>query len=78
MYSLPQSTEIKKQLPKKAIFAKFDFKTSQKESFDEDISRIDIVGVISPETVPALAEGKEIKSLYVLAVQLKRKNYYYK
>ncbi|MEE0948498.1 MAG: DUF4391 domain-containing protein [Bacteroidales bacterium] len=75
MYSLPQSTEIKKQLPKKAIFAKFDFKTSQKESFDEDISRIDIVGVISPETVPALAEGKEIKSLYVLAVQLKRKNY---
>lgn len=75
MYSLPQSTEIKKQLPKKAIFTKFDLKTSQKESFDSDISRIDIVGVISPETLPALTEGKEIKSLYVLAVQLKRKNY---
>jgi hypothetical protein len=26
MYGLPQSTEIKKQLPKKAIFANFELK----------------------------------------------------
>ena len=75
MYGLPQTTEIKKQLPKKAIFAKFELKPSQRESFDADISRIDIVAVISPTTVPAVAEGENIKEFYVLAVQLKHKDY---
>lgn len=78
MYSLPISTEVKKQLPKKAIFAKFDLKSSQRESFDADISRIDIVAVISPATIPALAEGIEVKGVYVLAVQMKRREYDYK
>lgn len=78
MYSLPISTEVKKQLPKKAIFAKFDLKSSQRESFDADISRIDIVAVISPATIPALAEGTEVKGVYVLAVQMKRREYDYK
>lgn len=75
MYGLPQTTEIKKQLPKKAIFAKFDLKPSQRESFDADIARIDIVAVVSPTTVPAVAEGENIKEFYVLAVQLKHKDY---
>ena len=75
MYGLPQTTEIKKQLPKKAIFAKFDLKPSQRESFDADISRIDIVAVVSSSTVPAVAQGENIKEFYVLAVQLKRKDY---
>lgn len=75
MYGLPQTTEIKKQLPKKAIFTKFDLKPSQRESFDADISRIDIVAVVSPSTVPAVAQGENIKEFYVLAVQLKRKDY---
>ena len=75
MYGLPQSTEIKKQLPKKAIFAKFELKPSQRESFDADIARIDIVAVVSPTTVPSVAEGEHIKEFYVLAVQLKHKDY---
>jgi hypothetical protein len=75
MYGLPQSTETKKQLPKKAIYAKFDLKPSQRESFDADISRIDIVNVVSPTTIPAIAEGVEVKEFYVLAVQMKRNEY---
>ena len=75
MYGLPQSTEIKKQLYKKTIYAKFDLKPSQRESFDADISRIDIVNVVSPTTIPAIAEGVEVKEFYVLAVQMKRKEY---
>ena len=75
MYGLPQSTEVRKQLPKKAIYAKFDLKPSQRESFDADISRIDIVTVVSPSTLPAVAQGENIKEFYVLAVQLKRKDY---
>lgn len=78
MYSLPISTEVKKQLPKKAIYAKFDLRSSQRESFDADIARIDIVAVISPATIPALAEGTEVKGVYVLAVQMKRREYDYK
>ena len=75
MYGLPQTTEIRKQLPKKAIYARFDLKPSQRESFDADIARIDIVAVVSSSTVPAIAEGKYVKEIYVLALQMKRKEY---
>ncbi len=75
MYGLPTSTEIKTQLPKKAIFAKFDLKPSQRSSFDADVSRMDIVAVLSPSTIPSIAAGINIKDIYVLAVQLKRKDY---
>lgn len=75
MYGLPISTERKRQLPKKAIYAKFDLKPAQRESFDADIARIDIVAVVSPTTIPALNEGTEVKEFYVLNVQMKRKEY---
>ena len=75
MYGLPQSTIVKKQLPKKAIFAKFDLKPSQRESFDADIARIDVVAVVNPTTVPAIGEGTEVKEFYVLAVQLKQRDF---
>lgn len=75
MYGLPISTERKRQLPKKAIYAKFDLNSVQRESFDADIARIDIVAVVSPATIPALSEGVEVKEFYVLAVQLKHRDY---
>lgn len=75
MYGLPISTERKRQLPKKAIYAKFDLKPAQRESFDADIARIDIVAVVSPATIPALSEGVEVKGVYVVDVQMKRREY---
>lgn len=75
MYFLPQSTWVKKQIPKKALFAKFDLKTSQRDAFDADVARIDIVAVVSTKTLPALGEGVDVKEFYVLNVQLKRKDY---
>ena len=75
MYGLPLSTEVKKQLPKKAIYAKFALKPSQREQFDADVARLDIVAVITPTTVSALGAGSEVKEFYVVAVQLKRKDY---
>lgn len=75
MYGLPIATERKKQLPKKAIYAKFDLTTAQREGFDADVARIDIVAVVSPATIPALSEGAEVKEFYVLEVQLKRMEY---
>lgn len=75
MYSLPQTTEVKKQIPKKVLFAKYDLKASQRDAFDADVARIDIVAVVSIKTLPALGEGVDVKEFYVLNVQLKRKDY---
>ena len=75
MYGLPISTERKRQLPKKAIYAKFDLTTAQREGFDADVARIDIVAVVSSATIPALSEGVEVKEFYVLDVQMKRREY---
>ena len=75
MFGLPISTERKQQLPKKAVYAKFGFTPSQRESFDADVARMDIVAVISPMSVPALKSGEEVKEFYVLAIQMKRKEY---
>ena len=74
MLGLPKATELSRQLPKKAIYAKFSMNTAAKNRFDADISRITIVNEISPSTV-AIAAGEEVKSFYVLLVALKRKDY---
>lgn len=78
MFKLPDSAIVHKQLPKKAIYAKFEMKASQRENFDSDIARIDIVGVVSSTTMPALAVGEAVKEFYVLNVQLKRSEYDHK
>lgn len=75
MFALPATTEIKKSLPKKAIYEKFGLKSAQRDAFDADISRIDIVNVVSPTTVPGLKEGERVKEFYVLLVTLKRQHY---
>lgn len=75
MLGLPKSTEIAKQLPKKAIFQKFELKPAQRDAFDADVSRIDIVNVVSPNTVPGLKVGERVREFYVLMVTLKREKF---
>ena len=70
MLGLPKATELNKQLPKKAINAKFQMNTAAKDRIDADISRISIVGEISPRTV-GIAAGESITSIFVLLVALK-------
>ena len=74
MLGLPKSTEITKQLPKKAIYTKFNMNTSAKDKFDSEISKIVIVNEISPTTT-TLEEGNEVSSLFVLLVSLKKKEF---
>lgn len=74
MLGLPKSTELSKQLPKKAIYAKFNMSPAAKEKFDADISRINIVAEISPNTV-SIAKGEEVSAIYVLQVILKKKDF---
>lgn len=75
MLGLPKTTEIAKQLPKKAIYSKFELKPAQRDRFDADISRIDIVNMVSSDTVPGLKEGERVKEFYVLLVSLKQEEY---
>ena len=72
MFGLPENSVVGKQLPKTAIYAKFAMNTAEKERFDADISRIAIANVVDTRH---LAEGKDVKSIYVFTVQLKRKDY---
>ena len=74
MLGLPKSTELNKQLPKKAIYAKFQMNSATKDRFDADISRISIVGEISPRTV-GIAAGESVASIFVLLVLLKHKDF---
>ena len=74
MLGLPTQTEVKKQLPKNAIYTKFQLNTAQKEKLDSDIARLVIVNEVLPTTINIEA-GKEIKGFFVVYVALKKKEY---
>lgn len=74
MLGLPQKTELSKQLPKKAIYAKFLMNTAQKDRFDADISKITIVNEVSENTM-IIPVGETVKSFYVLLISLKTRDY---
>lgn len=75
MLGLPQSTEVKRPLPKAQLYKRFDWKPSQRECFDGDVSRLDFVNWIAPRTLPAIAEGTEVKEIYVVEVALKNRDF---
>lgn len=74
MLGLPKNTELNKQLPKKAIYEKFQMNTAAKEKIDADISRITIVNEVAPNKINIPA-GDEVKNFFVLLVSLKRKGF---
>ena len=74
MLGLPKSTELSKQLPKNAIYAKFQMNTAEKAKIDADISRITIVNEVSAAKVN-IADGEQVKSFFVLLVALKKKDF---
>lgn len=74
MLGLPKATEVIRQLPKNAIYAKFKMNTAAKERIDRDISRIFIVNEVTAAKLN-LKDGAEVKSFFVMSVQLKRKDF---
>lgn len=75
MLNLPQSTEVKRLLPKTQLFKQFDWTASQRERFDAEVSRLDFVNWISPRTVPAIAAGNEVNEIFVVEVSLKSRDF---
>lgn len=74
MLGLPKTTELSKQLPKNAIYAKFQMNTAEKAKIDADISRITIVNEVSADKVH-IAAGEQVKFFFVLLVALKKKDF---
>lgn len=75
MLGLPQSTEVKRPLPKAQLYKRFDWKPSQRESFDGEVARLDFVNWIAPRTLPAIAEGAEVKEIFVIEISLKSRDF---
>ena len=74
MLGLPKATGGSKQLPKNAIYAKFQMNTAEKAKIDADISRITIVNEVTATKIN-IADGELVKSFFVLLVALKRKDF---
>ena len=70
MFGLPKSTQINKQLPKRAIFDTYKPSPTAKKLFDEQIHRLSIVAEISPQTVN-ISSGDEVKAIFILLLTLK-------
>lgn len=75
MYGLPKSTEVKKPLPKANIYQKYQFSAAQRLLIDTSIARLDFVNAIISTTLPAVAEGTEVKGIFVVDVELKRSDF---
>lgn len=73
---LPSSTEIRKPVHKKILYAKFPTELSgeKRKQFDDDIGRIIVTNEISSVSVN-IKEGEQVKSIFVLQVELKNKAY---
>lgn len=76
MFDLPKTSEIKKPLHKKLIYEKYaaELSGNKKDKFDADISRMIITNEISEASVNIKATEK-ISAIFVLQVELKRKEY---
>ncbi len=75
MLGLPQSTEVRKPLPKAQLFKRFDWKPSQRDIFDSVVAHLDFIHWISPKTVPAITEGTDVKEIFVIEVTLKDRDF---
>ena len=69
MLGLPPSTDIRKQIPKDAFFSTKKITGKDRASFDSEVHSMVIKSLISPESVN-LPEGKDVKAIYVMEIQL--------
>lgn len=77
MLGLLKATELNKQLPKTAIYAKFNLTNAEKERIDRDISKIYIVNEVTPAKIQ-ISPGENVKGFFVLHITLKQKDFYEK
>ncbi|ALQ36273.1 MULTISPECIES: DUF4391 domain-containing protein [Fusobacterium] len=76
LLDLPEKSEIKKIVSKKQIYEKYskEFNSTRKKSFNDEIEKITFINEISKYSVNC-EEGKEIKRIFVIKIDLKEKNF---
>ena len=74
MLGLPNTTEIRKQISKKAVYTRFQMNTAAKEKFDADISRVILVNEVNPDSVNVPA-GENVHGFFVMLVVLKKRDF---
>lgn len=74
MLGLPKKTELNKPIPKEAIKKKFALNGSAKDRFDADIKKLTLIHEISPSSIN-VEVGKTIRTIYVMRVTLKTKDF---
>lgn len=76
MFNLPKSTQIKKNIYKKAIYQKFpkELSGSKREIFDKEIKKITVIGEISEQSVNIKAT-EDTKAIFVVLIELKTKDF---
>lgn len=74
MLGLPKSTECKKALHKKDIFAQFDFSHAERKDFDANFARLHIIHELTPYTVN-IPQGERVNGVYVIHITLKHAQY---
>ena len=70
MIGLPETTEMNRPLPKKAIFDKFKPNPTDRQRFDAEIHRLTIVNEVSTLTT-TIAAGECINTFFVVLVSLR-------
>lgn len=71
MYGLPPQALVQKQLPKSGLSQALHFTSAERHQLDADVSRIDIVAQLTPQTLPTLSLGKQVQSIHLLRLTLK-------
>lgn len=74
MLGLPKNTELKKQISKNLVFAKFETTSAAQSRFDADVSKIFIVNELSPQTTN-IVKGKIVSCIFVMHIFLKNADF---
>lgn len=77
MLSFLKSTEVNRFLPKEKLIDKLDLSSALKESLKDDVRKFTITNELSPKSMN-IVKGENVPAVFVMEVQLKRKDIDYR
>lgn len=73
MFNLPQSTLVRRVIPKKTLVDQLNANTRMKDCFTNDVVKVEWLSKLAPSTLN-VADGKEVHEITVFYVPLKSKD----
>ncbi len=76
MFNLPQTTEIRKNIYKKAMYQKFpkELSGNKKEVFDKEIKKITVINEISNQSVN-IKGTEDVSAIFIVLIELRIKDF---